>query len=64
MNARAKPGYEDQGPEMIANLMALVEASTTDSFAADIAKQLCLDDLCDNLTFQLASMGLENVPQA
>ena len=64
MNMRAKQGHLDTGPEMITTMMALVEASMTDSSAAEVAKQLCLDELCEDLAIQLASLGFVTMPEA
>jgi len=51
MNASA-----NWGAETISTMIALVEASTTDSPAADVAKQLYLDELRDDLATILASL--------
>jgi hypothetical protein len=63
MNLSAKQGQIDAGPETIATMLALVEASATDSFAAEMAKQVYLHELQENLAMQLASLGFEDVPE-
>ena len=51
MNASA-----NWGAETISAMIALVEASRTDSSTADVAKQLYLDELRDDLATILASL--------
>jgi len=54
MTGAAKQTYVETAPEVIATMIALVAASATDSFAAEVAKQLYLDELQENLATQLA----------
>ena len=60
MKVATKQGHVDLQPHRIVSLMALVEASATDSFTADVAKRLFLAELREDLAMQLPSVGFED----
>lgn len=52
--------HADVEDEKTAKIVALVAASTTDSPAAEVAKQLYLDELQDDLDVQIESLEVGN----
>lgn len=57
MNGAMKHTHIDAAPEIIAKMMAMIEASKTDSCEAEVAKHIYLDELREELALRLEALG-------